>query len=70
MVPDEPNRRSWKKILVPETLLDLFSIIAKNKGYSERDWYLFIYHLLKTAYPEDVERLDDFLNTGQFDQEK
>lgn len=62
------DRRHWPKVSIPEELLDLFAAIAKANGYREETWYLFIYQLLKTAHPEDVEKLTDYLNARKYDR--
>lgn len=58
---------SWSKILVPIELNDLIRLIARNHGYRSMELYIFVYLLLKRAYPEDVARLTDYLETGWLD---
>lgn len=62
------SRLSWSKLVVPPELADLFHMIARAKKYCREDSYLFLYHLLKETYPDDVEKLTDYLETRQYDK--
>lgn len=65
----KPDRRQWKRLVLPSELLDLLTIIAKSKGVSEDELHLFVYQLLKESCPEDVAKLGHFLNTTWLDDE-
>lgn len=63
----KPNRSDWSKLNVPFELADLITMIAKSKGYKRDKIHLFLYDLLKSKYPDDVERFADFLETRWLD---
>lgn len=55
------TRLNWAKLIVPDELADLLYMVAKAKGFKREDLHFFLYSLLKTAHPEDVEKLTDYL---------
>lgn len=61
------NRQHWSKLIVPPELADLLHVIAKAKGYGRDEGHLFLYHLLKSVYPDDVERFADYMQTRWLD---
>lgn len=59
---NEP-RSNWSRIHLPADLVDMFRQIAKKHGYADADPQ-FLYHLLKTQYPDDVKNLTAFYGDG------
>jgi hypothetical protein len=61
MADKKENRLGWSKISIPMDFSDLLYMMAKKAGYSREDIHLYLYHLLKTSYPEDTAQLTKFL---------
>jgi hypothetical protein len=64
---DKPNRKRWSKLPVPFGLADILYMVAAKHGYRREHIHYFLYDLLKTKYPADVEKLADFLETRWMD---
>jgi hypothetical protein len=64
----ETSKKNWSKLIIPPALSQLLFLIAQKHGIPREDIHLFIYRMLKELYPEDVERLSEYLGAEWLDE--
>ncbi len=52
---------------MPKELSDLLYMVLTKHGYQREQIHFFIYELLKSKYPEDIETLADYMETRWMD---
>ena len=62
------SKKNWSKLIIPPALSQLLFLVAQKHGTPREDIHLFIYRLLKDQYPEDVERLSEYLGSNWMEE--